>query len=32
MVKKCKDLDSPIIQIFGRVGGKPWVVIADARE
>ncbi|RYC55461.1 hypothetical protein CHU98_g10753 [Xylaria longipes] len=32
MVKKFKDLDSPIIQIFGRVGGKPWVVIADARE
>jgi hypothetical protein len=32
MVKKLKDLDSPIIQLFGRVGGKPWVVIADARE
>ncbi|KAH8704637.1 cytochrome P450 [Phaeosphaeriaceae sp. PMI808] len=32
LVKKFKDLDSPIIQVFGRVGGRPWVAIADGRE
>lgn len=32
MVKKFKDLDSPIVQIFARVGRKPWAVIAAARE
>ena len=32
MVEKCRRLKSPIMQVFARVGGKPWVVMVDARE
>nr|POE66093.1 cytochrome p450 1a5 [Quercus suber] len=29
---KCKELNSPIIQMFMRPGGKPWVIMTDGRE
>nr|POE79794.1 cytochrome p450 4v2 [Quercus suber] len=29
---KCKELDSPIIQMFMRPGGAPWVIMTDGRE
>lgn len=32
LVKRCKELDSPIIQVFMRPFQKPWVVVADGRE
>lgn len=30
--KKCVELRSPIIQVFFRPLGRPWVVIADSQE
>ena len=30
--KKCKELGTPIFQIFMRPFGKPWVVLVDGRE
>ncbi|UJO25234.1 Cytochrome P450 monooxygenase [Fulvia fulva] len=32
IAEKCIRLKSPVIQMFAQIGGKPWLIVADARE
>jgi len=32
LLKRCIELDSPVVQIFAKPFQQPWVVVADGRE